>query len=90
MGPIRSKIGGKGPKGGLFWVLSYMKIPLVSPCLDQKEKNETTSTLINHPLLILLNNTKYLKNLKSTIDSASFDQSIRISIKFHYLAKKKN
>ena len=64
MGPIRSKIGGKGPKWGLFWVLSYMKIPLVSPCLDQKEKNETTSTLINHPLLILLNNTNGLKKSK--------------------------
>ena len=28
MGPIRSKIGGKGPKWSLFGVLSSMKIPL--------------------------------------------------------------
>ena len=40
MGPIRSKIGEKGPKQGLFGVLSFMKIPLlVSPSLDQKDQN---------------------------------------------------
>ena len=35
----RSKIGGKGPKWGLFGVLSSMKIPLESPILVQKEQN---------------------------------------------------
>ena len=30
--------GKKGPKLGLFGVLSFMKIPLVSPSLDQKEQ----------------------------------------------------
>ena len=39
MGPIRSKIGKKGTKLGLFGVLSFMKIPLVVPILDQKEQN---------------------------------------------------
>ena len=39
MGPTRSKIGEKGPKWGLFWVLPLIKIPLVSPSLDQKEQN---------------------------------------------------
>ena len=34
-----SKIGGIGPKWDLFGVMSFMKIPLVSPSLDQKEKN---------------------------------------------------
>ena len=42
MGPIRSKIGEKrnkigekGTKIGLFGLLSFMKIPLVCPSLDQ-------------------------------------------------------
>ena len=35
MGPIWSKIG---PNWGLFWVLSFMKIPLVSPSLDKQEQ----------------------------------------------------
>ena len=39
MGPTRSKIGEKGPKWGLFWVLPFIKIPLISPSLDQKEQN---------------------------------------------------
>ena len=39
MGPIRSKIGEIRTKIGPFWVLSFMKIPLVSPSLDQKEQN---------------------------------------------------
>ena len=39
MGPIRSKNGEKGPKWGLFWVLPFIKIPLISPSLDQKEQN---------------------------------------------------
>ena len=46
MGPIRSKIGEKrnkigekGTKIGLFGLLSFMKIPLVCPSLDQKEQN---------------------------------------------------
>ena len=32
-------MGTKGPKWGLFGVLSFMKITLVSPSLDQKEQN---------------------------------------------------
>ena len=39
LGPIMSKIGEKGPKYGVFGVLSFMKIPFVSPSLDQKEQN---------------------------------------------------
>ena len=40
MGLIRSKIGEKkGLKWGLFWFLSFMKIPQVSSSLDQKEQN---------------------------------------------------
>lgn len=35
-GPIRSKIGGKGPKWGLLGVLSSMKIPLESPSFISK------------------------------------------------------
>ena len=31
--------GKKGPKLGLFGVLSFMKIPLISPSLDLKEQN---------------------------------------------------
>ena len=39
MGPIRSIIGGKKTKWGLFVLLSFMKITLVSPSLYQKEQN---------------------------------------------------
>ena len=39
MGSIRSKIGDKMTKMGPFGVLSFMKITLESPSLDQKEQN---------------------------------------------------
>ena len=34
-----AKLGKKGPKLGLFGMLSFMKIPLVSPSLDQNDPN---------------------------------------------------
>jgi len=39
MGPIRSKIRGKGPEWSLFGGFSYMKIPQVSLSFHQKEQN---------------------------------------------------
>ena len=37
--PNKEQIWGKMTKMGPFWVLSFMKITLVSPSLDQKEQN---------------------------------------------------
>ena len=62
LGPIRSKIGGKGPKWGLFGVLSFMTIPLVSPSFDQKEQNCFGQPQFYSSIAPMLNNNNFTKN----------------------------
>ena len=76
MGPIKSKIGEKRTKIGPFGVLSLMKIPLVSPSLDQKEQN-----CFGHPKFyssIAPMNLSYFKKLRiSNLPVRSFLHFIR-------------